>query len=207
MQDRIAHAVARIGEVGHRAKHIARFGENHFHGIIKAPAGQHIQPRAIGPDAPNARCFPFIVTPVFGVDLKSVTAIRKVEHPVGPHNRPVQTCRVGRKIPTLNNSFALVRHAVAISVGEFVQPWWRRHVKRSLIEHGARRKRQFIGKYGGLVVNPIAIGIFQHADDIVRIGRHLRGLHRLAGRFTQEQPAAIINRAKHRIVDQSWLDG
>ena len=148
MQNRIAHAIARIGEIGHGPKHVACFGKRNFNGIIKPTASQHFKPGAIRFHPPNSRCFAFKVPAVFGVNLESMTAIGKIKHAVRAHNRSVQTGSVCGKIPTFYNGFPEVSHAIAIGIGEFVKARRSSHIEAPVIPDRAGRQRQLVSKHG-----------------------------------------------------------
>ena len=118
---------------------------------------------------------------VFGFDVIPVPSVGEIQPAVGAEEGAVEAGGIRRKVPAGDNHFALVGHAIAIGVRQADQVRWRGDVQATAVPHGARRQCKFVGENRAAIVDAIAISIFEHADDVIRLGGHLLGGQRVSG--------------------------
>ena len=133
-----------------------------------------------------------------------MAAVCEIKPAVRAEERSVQAGRVGREMPACDDHFPLIRHPIAIGVPQPDQVRRSRHVEAAVIPDSAGGKRQLVREDRAPVVDPVAVGVLQHADHVIGFGRHLVRGERVARRFAQEQAAAIVDGAHHGIVHQPF---
>ena len=69
---------------------------------------------------------------------------------------------------------------------------WGRNIEAAAIPDGARGERKVVREDGAAVVDPVPVGVFQHPDMVIRLGRHLGGGERVARRLTEEKASAVV---------------
>ena len=202
MQERVPLSVARVLEVGHGADRLSGGLEYQLDRIVETAAGYPLQTAAIRAHPPDARGQALEDLAFLGRDIEAVAAIAQVEPAVRTHERTVQTGRIGREVPAVNDHFAMVGHAVVIRVVETDQIGWGRNIEAAAIPDGACGERKVVREDGAAVVDPVTVGVFQHPDMVIRLGGHLGGGERVARRLTEEKASAVIDGTHHRVRTQ-----
>ena len=97
---------------------------------------------------------------------------------------------------------AHVGAAIAIHVIEAQQLRRRRDEQRAIVPQDAHRDADAIDEDRALVEDAVAVGVREPADAALgRLG-HREAANVFAGRFSEEEPAAFVKRAEHRVRGQ-----
>ena len=115
MHQRITLAIARVGEIGHRAEHLPGGIEGDLDRVIHAAARHRFQPCAVGAHAPDSRGKPLVVSPFLCVDVEPVSSVGEVQPALRPEERSMQA-RCAAREPARSQHLAHIGHAVTVGV-------------------------------------------------------------------------------------------
>ena len=138
------------------------------------------------------------------VGLFSKCALRPIDPSVEPQIGSVQvigTVGQGFRIEPLHT---LVRHSVAIGVGQLPDAGRCRHIDRAIVPEYALREHHLVGEHGPPVVPPIAIDVLQAKNAVRALSELLLNRVIRSRRLGHVQAALVVHVHDHRALDQRW---
>ena len=184
-------------------------GEIDFHGIVHSTAGKGFHVAAPDRRGPDAGSLAFIEN---GPGIRigngmSLATMTPVDSPVRVEERTMNVGGVPGEIETRSQFFPDLGNSVPVFIGKTPQAGRGHHVEGVVDPEGPLGKGELVGEGGCLVINAVAIGIFEETNRIRRFGEKLFLFQVHSRVLGDEESAPVIERCHDRVPDQPGLDG